>query len=155
MVSKPKKIFIECLPWVVLGATLACAPAPRFFLLYGTQLTKSDLDRVLAEHPLRPDENIKVATLGKGQAASHHIVQVRDREFPHIHREHDLTVAVLKGRGYIMLENQRIDLMAGDLLFIPRGAVHYFVNTLGEPSVALAIFSPPFDGKDTVPVESR
>lgn len=33
------------------------------------------------------------------------------------------------------------------------GVVHYFVNTSTEPSVALAVFSPSFDGKDSIPVE--
>jgi hypothetical protein len=31
--------------------------------------------------------------------------------------------------------------------------VHYFVNTAAEPAVAFVIFSPPFDGKDTVPID--
>ncbi len=39
----------------------------------------------------------------------------------------------------------------GDILFIPRGSAHYFVNTFSEPSVALAVFSPDFDGKDSIP----
>lgn len=86
---------------------------------------------------------------------SHHIVQIRDREIPHIHKFHDLTVIVLGGRGYIMWEQRRIDLKAGDVLFIPRGLAHYYVNGSEEPAVAFAIYSPPFDGKDTIPVGQR
>jgi quercetin dioxygenase-like cupin family protein len=59
---------------------------------------------------------------------------------------------MLKGKGYLMLEQKRIDLIRGDILFIPLGSVHYFVNTFSEPSVALAVFSPVFDGKDSIPV---
>jgi mannose-6-phosphate isomerase-like protein (cupin superfamily) len=62
-------------------------------------------------------------------------------------------VVMVKGRGYLMMDNRRIDLSAGDIVYIPRGAVHYFVNTAAEPAVAFVIFAPPFDGKDTVPVE--
>jgi len=40
----------------------------------------------------------------------------------------------------------------GDIVHIPRGAPHYFVNTAAEPTVAFVIFSPPFDGKDNIPV---
>ncbi len=136
-----------------LSLLLACAPTPRFYLRYGPVLSETDLDRILAENPLPATENYKVVTLGKAQEISHHIVQIRDRELSHIHKEHDLTVVMLRGQGYLMLEQRRIELAVGDVLFIPRSVVHHFVNTFSEPSVALAIFSPPFDGKDTIPVE--
>ncbi len=133
---------------------LACSPSPRFYLHYGDRLTRSDLDRILAENPLPDKQNIRVATMGKGQTISHHIVQIRDREKPHVHKRHDLTVVVLKGEGYLMLGEDRVELVKGDVLFIPRDTIHYFVNTFSQPSVALAAFSPPFDGKDTVPVKN-
>ena len=80
-------------------------------------------------------------------------MQIRDREVPHLHKLHDATVTMLKGQGYLILEKRRIELTAGDVVYIPRGAVHYFVNTASEPTVAFAIYSPPFDGKDIVPVK--
>jgi mannose-6-phosphate isomerase-like protein (cupin superfamily) len=52
-----------------------------------------------------------------------------------------------------MMETRRIDLSVGDIVYIPRGAVHYFVNTASEPTDAFVVFSPPFDGKDTAPAE--
>jgi mannose-6-phosphate isomerase-like protein (cupin superfamily) len=137
-----------CALWVFFS----CAPAPRVSLQYGTEFKQAEIAKMLAENPLEANENIKIATLGQGQGASHHLVQVRDREKPHIHKLHDGTVVIVKGRGYLMLENRRIDLSVGDIVYIPRGAVHYFVNTAGEPSVAFVVFSPPFDGKDIVPV---
>ena len=131
---------------------LACAPSPHFYLQDGGQLTHAHLEEVLAEKPLSPDQNIRVVTLGRGKEMSHHLVQIRDREAPHLHKIHDLTVVVLKGKGYLILERKRIELIRGDILFVPRGSVHYFVNTFSEPSVALAVFSPVFDGKDSIPV---
>jgi mannose-6-phosphate isomerase-like protein (cupin superfamily) len=131
---------------------LACAPTPRISLQYGTELKQAEIEKVLAENPLGASENIKITTLGQGQGVSHHVVQVRDREKPHMHKMHDGTVVMVKGRGYLMMDNGRIDLSAGDIVYIPRGAVHYFVNTAAEPAVAFVIFSPPFDGKDTLPV---
>ena len=136
----------------VLSCFFACAPAPRISLQYGTEIKQTEIDKVLAENPLGANENIKITTLGQGQSASHHVVQVRDRETPHVHKIHDGTVVIIKGRGYLMMDNRRIDLSAGDIAHIPRGAVHYFVNTAGEPAVAFVVFSPPFDGKDIVPV---
>jgi len=132
---------------------MACAPVPRFYLQYGTDFKQSDLEKMLAENPLPTGENIKVVTLGQGPAASHHVVQIRDRETPHVHKTHDATVMMLKGQGYLMLEQRRIDLMAGDVVYIPRGAAHYFTNTAREPTVAFVTYSPAFDGKDIIPAK--
>lgn len=155
MGTKSKNVASNGLLSGLLLFLFACAPSPRFFLGYGGELKQTDLNRILADNPLGAAENIKVTTLGWGHDASHHVVQVRDREIPHVHKQHDLTVAVMRGQGYLMLENTRIDLSAGDILFIPRDTVHYFVNAHSEPSVAFAVFSPPFDGKDMVPIKNR
>jgi len=128
----------------------ACTPVPHFFLQYGAAWTESNLNEVLAQNPIPTTANIKVTTLGQGHTVSHHVVQVRDREAPHMHKDHDLTVTVLRGKGYLMLGARRVDLTVGDVVFIPGGTVHYFVNTDRQPSVALAVFSPPFDGKDNI-----
>ena len=138
---------------LALSVFFACAPAPRVSLQYGTEFKQAEIAKVLAEDPLGANENIKITTLGQGQDVSHHLVQIRDREKPHIHKIHDGTVVMVKGGGYLMMDNRRIDLSVGDIVYIPRGAVHYFVNTAGEPTVAFVVFSPPFDGKDTVPAE--
>ena len=136
----------------VLFLLPACAPSYGLYLQYDSQFIQSDLDRILKENPLGPAENIKVVTLGKGQTVSHHIVQIRDREVPHIHKRHDLTVTVLRGQGYLVLGQSKLDLSIADTVFIPRDVVHYFVNQSREPAVAFVTFSPPFDGKDTIPV---
>lgn len=137
----------------IFSLLTACAPVPRFYLQYGSDFKQSDLEKMLAENPLPPGESIKVVTLGQGPAASHHVVQIRDRETPHLHKTHDATVMMLKGQGYLMLEQRRIDLIVGDVVYIPRGTAHYFTNTAPEPTVAFAIYTPAFDGKDNVPVK--
>lgn len=131
----------------------ACAPVPRFYLQYGHDFKQSDLEKMLAENPLPTGENIKVITLGQGAAASHHVVQIRDRENPHLHKAHDATVMMLRGQGFLMLEHRRVDLTVGDVVYIPRGAAHYFTNTAREPTVAFVTYTPAFDGKDNVPVK--
>jgi mannose-6-phosphate isomerase-like protein (cupin superfamily) len=137
--------------FLILPLVFACSTRPQMALQYGTEFKQAEVDKVLAENPLGAGENIKITTLGKGEGVSHHLVQVRDREEPHIHKIHDGTVVMMKGRGYLMLENRRIDLSTGDIVYIPRGAVHSLVNTVTEPAVAFVVFSPPFDGKDTLP----
>jgi mannose-6-phosphate isomerase-like protein (cupin superfamily) len=152
MATRSKKFSRCVLAGFVLCICFACASSPRISLQYATEFKQAEIDKVLAENPLGASENIKITTLGQGQSVSHHVVQVRDREKPHIHKLHDGTVVMVKGRGYLMMDNRRIDLSAGDIVYIPRGAVHYFVNTASEPAVAFVIFSPPFDGKDNLPV---
>ncbi len=155
MVLKHRAIRIPSWFTLLSLVCLSCASSPRFYLRYGDRLMQTDLARILAENPLAPGENIKISTLGQGREVSHHVVQVRDREAPYIHRDHDGTIVMLRGRGYLMLGESRVDLAVGDVVFIPRGMVHYFVNQDSQPAVAFVVFSPPFDGKDTVPVSAR
>lgn len=135
-----------------LGLVPACVSGPHFYLQYGNEYRAVDLKRILADNPLAPGENIKVANLGRSASASHHVVQIRDREVLHLHKLHDGTVTMLRGQGYLVLADKRIDLKAGDVIHIPRGVVHQYVNTAGEPTVALVVYAPAFDGKDTHPV---
>jgi mannose-6-phosphate isomerase-like protein (cupin superfamily) len=92
---------------------------PRVSLQYGTEFKQAEIEKVLAENPLGASENIRITTLGQGQGVSHHLVQVRDREKPHIHKLHDGTVVIVKGEGHLMMENRRIDMSAGDIVYPP------------------------------------
>ena len=84
--------------------------------------------------------------------ASFHNILLKNAEKPHIHAKHDLAVYVLKGSSWIYLNDKRIELFPGDFIVIPRGTVHWAINTGKDPAEVLAVFSPPFDGKDIVPV---
>ncbi|MGH7886617.1 MAG: cupin domain-containing protein, partial [Candidatus Binatia bacterium] len=129
-----------------------CVSGPHFYLQYGNEYRELDMEKILADNPLAPNDNIKVANLGRSASASQHVVQIRDREFLHVHKLHDATVTMLRGQGYLVLDRQRINLKAGDVIHIPRGVAHQYVNTSREPTVALAVYAPAFDGKDTHPV---
>ena len=133
----------------------ACAPrmAPRLYLPYGHNPVFSDLDKVLKENPLTDGETLKAVLLGQTSEVSHHIVQIRGQEPPHRHKEHDLTATLLSGQGALVVEGERWAMAKGDTVFVPRGALHYYVNLSSAPSAAFVTFSPPFDGKDSVPEE--
>lgn len=152
MISSRMRTGLSGLVLLLSLLTLSCARTPGLYLQYGNRFSQTNVAKFLAENPLGPSENIKVTTLGTAQGVSHHIVQVRDRETPHIHKHHDLTIVMFKGEGYLMIDGRRVNLAEGDVVFIPRAVPHYFVNTLSEPSSGLAVFSPPFDGKDTLPI---
>jgi len=135
-----------------LGLVQACVSGPHFYLQYGDEYREVALEKILADNPLAPGEDIKVASLGRSASASQHVVQIRDREILHLHKLHDGRVTMLRGQGYLVLADKRIVLKAGDVIHIPRGVVHQYVNIAGEPTVALVVYAPAFDGKDTHPV---
>lgn len=152
MISKLKNLSRGLLLLAALAVGSACVSGPHFYLQYGNEYRELDLEKILADNPLGPGDNIKVANLGRSASASQHVVQIRDREFLHVHKIHDATVTMLRGQGYLVLDKKRINLKAGDVIHIPRGIAHQYVNTAGEPTVALAVYAPAFDGKDTHPV---
>ena len=110
---------------------------------------------IVKENPIGKDENIKVTPLFKNENGSHFIIQIRDREKPHIHETHDLTVVVKRGKGVLHIGKNELPMKCDDIAFIPKGIFHYFVNTGSEPAVAYAIFNPSYDGKDMKYVEER
>jgi len=143
----------------LLLLTIGCAaagppstpPAERAGTLYiGSKALQ--WEEIVRANPLGPGEQIKGVPLLSQPAVSHLIVQIRDREQPHIHLEHDATVVMLRGRGRLVLRERIVSLRTGDAIFIPRGAPHYYVNDAPEPTVVLAIFTPSYDGTDAVVV---
>src|ERR1043166_4926371 len=144
---------------MVFIATLAtmlqcsCAtPGASHYWQSPNGLTERQIEAVLRDHPVLPTENIVVTPLARVESASHHLVQVRHSELLHIHRDHDLTVFVYRGRGRMRIGDRTFAVRAGDVLLIPRGVPHAFENTAHSPAVAVVVFTPAFDGKHTAPV---
>lgn len=136
---------------LVMLAGCSVAPAnPRILLQYekgpdGGRLT--DLMRKTGGGP------VAVIDLGRTAWVSHHLAVVRDAETPHYHRFHDLTVTVLRGQGTMDIDGKKFPLEAGDVVHVNRGLRHYFRNTGQEPAAAFVVYSPPYDGRDTVTAE--
>lgn len=113
-------------------------------------ITARSIEALLREQPLAAGENIKPLPLHRSAHTSHLLVQIRDREPVHYHADSDISVLMLRGSGTIHIGGQRLAAKAGDVLFIPRGVVHYFVNAGEEPAAALVIYSPPPGPNDRV-----
>lgn len=118
------------------------------------------VSEVVEKDPVPPGAPLKVLPLGRTEAVSYHLVQVRTREQPHLHATHDLTAQILKGHGRMLLISRAGSslyscsarpMREGDVVAVPRGTIHWFVNEADSPAVALACFAPPFDGRDTSP----
>ena len=143
-----RHLWIAC---VTILALAGCEPAPVLIISPdGTDVQEVHLHAWLADHPLDPHEARSAHELGRSDTASFHIVQVRTQEPPHVHEDHDAVVRIERGHGTLYLGTHELHLVPGSILNIPRGIRHYFVNDSPQPTVAFVVFSPPFDGKDTV-----
>jgi quercetin dioxygenase-like cupin family protein len=115
-------------------------------------------DRAFADlvrtHPIAPEANIRADEIERTAGGTLHLVQVRGGESPHRHVAHDLVVQVVAGHGALTLGGVRRELRAGDVAVVPRGVPHWFVNTGGDPAIALVVFMPPLDAPDSIPVDA-
>jgi quercetin dioxygenase-like cupin family protein len=137
---------------LLAAGLVGCATASHLNLDDVPGFRALPVEDVLHENPLREGENIRVVSLGRHQAMSQHLVQIRDREAPHLHAHHDLTVFMLRAKGYLVLNGRRVNLRTSDVLTIRRGSPHYYVNEDSRAAVVFAVYAPAFDGKDIVPV---
>ena len=102
----------------------------------------SEIDALLAKHPLGANENIKAVPLARSEHSAQLLVQVRDREPLHYHADSDITVFLLRGQGTLRLDKRTRPVKAGDVLHIPRGVIHAYINKGPEIGVAIVSYSP-------------
>lgn len=119
------------------------------------KLKQQDVERLLKQQPLAAGENIRALPLQKNERSAHVLVQVRDREPLHYHADSDITVFVLRGQGRITIADRTRPARAGDVLHIPRGVVHAYINEGPEVGVALVVYSPPPGPDDRVLVPTQ
>lgn len=137
---------------MTLGALLAAPAVAGQWIGPGTNESSNarELSALLAAEPLGPKDNIKVTRLARSEESEHVLVQVRDREPLHYHADSDISVLIVRGSGEMHVGEARYKVAAGDAMLVPRGLVHYFVNTGAEPAAALVIYSPPPGPNDRV-----
>jgi quercetin dioxygenase-like cupin family protein len=108
---------------------------------------------MIEQSALHPDQNIRQLLLHQGKSMSVHLVQIRDREQPHLHTRYDLTILLVDGEGTLWLQGEPLPMKAGDVAVISRGTRHYFVNQASEPASALVVFAPAYDESDREAVD--
>lgn len=136
----------------------ACAPAGAAQWLTAPSdgaPTASDIDKLLAKNPLGANENIKVVPLARGDHSAQLLVQVRDREPLHYHADSDITVFLLRGHGVLRLDRREHAVKAGDVLHVPRGVIHAYINQGPEVGVAIVSYSPAPGPDDRVLIKER
>jgi mannose-6-phosphate isomerase-like protein (cupin superfamily) len=55
----------------------------------------------------------------------------------------------------MLIGDQTRAIGTGSIVYIPRGAVHSMRNTSPSAMAGYAVFTPPFDGKDRVPITAE
>ena len=128
-------------------------PPPTLDALFPGGRTTLPLEELAARYPLPAGKDFVVHEVGRDAGSSHHAVWIRDREQPHRHDRHDLIVVMVRGFGTMRLGSEERPVGAGSILYVPRGTPHAFKNDSGEAALAYAVYVPPFDGTDRVPVE--
>jgi mannose-6-phosphate isomerase-like protein (cupin superfamily) len=111
------------------------------------------LEAWLKENPIAADKELAIGDLWRSESSSTHVVQIRTEEKMHTHQNHDLVAILQKGSGTLYIGSSALAMAPGSVASVPRGVPHAFVNDSTEPAAAFVVFTPPFDGKDTVPVE--
>jgi len=137
---------------VALAAKPEPAP-PALDSLFPSGRLTLPLEALAAKYPLAPGKDFQVFEVGRDEHTSQHVVWIVDREVPHRHDTHDLFVVMLRGHGTMRLGDEQRPIGERSILYVPRGTPHAFRNESDAPALAYAVYSPPFDGLDRVPVE--
>jgi len=109
----------------------------------------------LSEAAWEDGKNVDLVELGRTATVSLQCVRVRGTVAPHIHERHTETIVILSGTGRFRLGDREIPAGPGDVFLVPPNTIHGFTVEGDAPAVAATTFSPPFDGKDRVPVPPR
>lgn len=120
--------------------------------------TFHNTNTILNDNAIKKDETITITEVVRNSRESVHLIQVTGEVKPHYHSSHWETVYILSGAGvFTARQGSKIIIETvvkpGDIYTIPAGAVHAFYNRGESPTIALSIFTPPFDDKDRVFIE--
>jgi len=113
----------------------------------------TDAEKLAEQLTIPPDAPLARKLLVQTDHATIAAVAIRTAEPLHRHEKSDLLVILLRGKGEMTVGDRKLLMQAGDIVFIPKGVPHRFVNTDATLSIGLALFAPPFQQGDTVPVQ--
>ena len=109
-----------------------------------------NIDSLLSVNLLGDTQELRSDKIEGDSLSSVHLVQVRGEIRAQSHLHHKQTVYLVRGAGRLTLGNQKYKVAAGEVITIPPGTPYSFYSMGKIPTVVISIFSPGFDGKDTV-----
>lgn len=134
---------------LLAGALLTgCADAPA---IPNAPAIRS-VDEVSRANPAG-DQPVAAVEIHRAPRCSLHVVQVTDRIPLHVHAHSDELAVLWRGAGIMQVGDQSTELIPGMAVYVPRGVPHAFRRTSSEVAVALAVYTPPLQDGDRVPVE--
>lgn len=139
------------LPLLALAACATSASLPSVSIIGGGTWAFADRAAALRSG-MAEGAPLVGERLDSTPSTSLHVLVIRDREPYHVHEKSDVTALVVEGEGYLETEAAQLPVKAGDVVVIPRGAPHAYVNTARGGSTLYASFSPPFVDGDRLPV---
>ncbi len=107
------------------------------------------------KNPIGPDEKTKLVPLFENDDHTVNVIQTRGTVPLHYHADHDELVVIFEGSGTFTVEGQTRVVKAGDVQVIPRGAKHSYVHDGPGVTVVVSTFSPRFDPKDRIMVDTK
>jgi mannose-6-phosphate isomerase-like protein (cupin superfamily) len=98
--------------------------------------------------PESKDKNIEVHALYHDSLQSGFMIWIRNEVKAHRHNAHSEVVVVLEGKAKMSLNGESFRIRKGDVVRIPKGAVHSVQTLSRKPLKVLSVQSPFFDGSD-------
>ena len=96
-------------------------------------------------------DNIHVKKIASDSLQSCFIIWIKKGVKGHFHQEHSENLVVIEGSAIMTLDNEELEIKAGDFINIPKGTNHSVLEVLSEvPLKVLSIQSPYFDGADRI-----
>lgn len=137
-------------------AAASCAGPPALPPVAGpADVFIGNAREALARDRIAEDEPGRRTVLFENADHTVTLVQVNGVVKPHVHAAHDEIIHVLEGGGTFAVDGAAREVGPGDVIVIPRGAVHAFKNRGPEPTAALSIFTPRLDWSDHLPPPKR
>jgi len=91
-----------------------------------------------------PEVGIAIVHGAEEDGVSVSLAVVVDRIRPHYQKVSDEIYTILRGKGLVTVGSQTKEVSEGDVVAIPKGEVHSFVNTGQEPCLVLFSSGPKF-----------
>ena len=61
----------------------------------------------------------------------------------HIHKDAEEVIYIISGKGISGIDETEVEMVQGDTMFVPRGAVHWFYNPFDNPVEMIFVYTKP------------
>jgi len=109
-----------------------------------------DIIHTKSETPDKEFENILVHTLSDDENQTSFMIWIKEGVKLHKHLEHTENIYVLKGKGEMIIGDEKLVIKKGDYFSIKKNTPHALKVLSSSPMKVISIQSPKFVGKDRI-----